>query len=135
MVCCGCNRTSICKGCACVKDGRACNNCHLLRLWRCQNTTIEAARQVSVSSHASQTFTRKHSTRSAGATVTTKTTNQPKSQQPTTKPQNHDNTVCCLCTKISTCSTSSSCTCLKNNENCKNCPPTSTPLWSGRYRI
>ena len=37
VVCCKCNRSSSCKGCACVKAGQKCQNCLPSRLGHCQN--------------------------------------------------------------------------------------------------
>ena len=37
MVCCGCNRRGLCKGCVCVKAQRFCVDCVPCRLGSCQN--------------------------------------------------------------------------------------------------
>ena len=39
MVCCKCNRTGLCRGCACVKAGRSCVNCLPGKLGNCANAT------------------------------------------------------------------------------------------------
>ena len=42
MVCCKCNRTDLCRGCACVKAGRSCVNCLPSKLGNCANATSNA---------------------------------------------------------------------------------------------
>ena len=43
MTCCRCNRTGKCQNCACVKEGKECDNCLPGRLGRCGNRVINAA--------------------------------------------------------------------------------------------
>ena len=40
MVCCKCNKTGSCKGCACVKAGNKCFNCLPGKIGHCSNATI-----------------------------------------------------------------------------------------------
>ena len=44
MSCCRCNRTGICKGCACVKAGIPCTNCLPNRLGSCENCSSTRSR-------------------------------------------------------------------------------------------
>ena len=39
VVCCRCNRTGQCRGCACVKAGKSCSNCLPSRLGNCSNVS------------------------------------------------------------------------------------------------
>ena len=39
VLCCGCNRTGSCRGCACVKAGKQCSNCLPSKLGSCSNVS------------------------------------------------------------------------------------------------
>ena len=54
VVCCRCNRTGQCRGCACVKAGKLCSSCLPSRLGSCSNV---GRRQDPVSCETTTTYT------------------------------------------------------------------------------
>ena len=53
MACCKCNRSGLCKGCACVRAGKSCMNCLPSKLGTCRNT-FTAASEVSTTRSSNQ---------------------------------------------------------------------------------
>ena len=50
MACCKCNRSGLCKGCACVKAGNSCTNCLPSKQGTCWNTSTAASTAASTAS-------------------------------------------------------------------------------------
>ena len=46
-MCCRCNRTGLCKGCACVKADRVCSDCLPKRLGHCENPVLDQRSKLS----------------------------------------------------------------------------------------
>ena len=64
MVCCKCNNTGLCRGCACVKAGRKCVNCLPGKLGKCANNLNPKI------SSASTTFTTSNYSDNTNSSIT-----------------------------------------------------------------
>ena len=54
-MCCKCNRTGLCRGCACVKAGKPCVNCLPSKLGNCVNASTTGSSYLSVPTSTAQT--------------------------------------------------------------------------------
>ena len=77
MVCCKCNRTGLCRGCACVKARRLCESCLPSKLGNCANTSTAISQVTAPLDPSSLSTAMTHSTSSTTQLTTISTSRDP----------------------------------------------------------